>query len=353
MSAPLASGGLRRLPAFLRDLTAAVASESAPRAAARPALLNPHARWDVLLVALACSVLFLAARLLLNRVLAPRLFAHRGPKLHPKLAENLFYTVYYALAFAFYAAVVRPAVDWRVDLLDGTRGFNVLRAVVEPMPPPMVQAEQLYYAQAAGFYLSATVFLVMFDSRRSDFGEFLVHHAVTLGLIGISYAYGYVRAGVVVLALHDAADIFLYAAKLVHYLGFAGWDTMLFSVFAAAFYGTRLVMFPRLVYAAAVETLQLVIERPSFNAWARWFDIYLWHYACFAGLLGTLQVLHCFWFALVLKMVYREVFLGKKITEVGDIRSDDEGDGEDAGEEEEEDGFFDNREEVVSKGTTR
>jgi very-long-chain ceramide synthase len=178
----------------------------------------------------------------------------------------------------------------------------------------------VYYMQALGFYLSAAVFLVLFDTRRSDYIQLLIHHVVTLVLICISFYYSYVRAGVIILALHDLGDIFLYLATTLNKLGYAGLDTVVFAIFAATFYVTRLVILPRINWGVLVESLGEVTVDPFFNSWAMYFERALSHVAWFFVLLNTLVLLHCFWFTLILRMIYREVFLGKKISNEGDIR---------------------------------
>lgn len=315
--------GLLRLPLFLRRLAAVVREAQNDGSAKSPSLNQEAAVEDAIFSLILALALFLL-RLFLHRALFPYIFSRYSRRVRSKLSENLYYATYYTLAFGYYMLAVRPSVKWSVDLFSNES--NVVLSLMDPIPPPMVRVERVYYYQAAGFYLSASTFLVLFDGRRSDFFELILHHTVTIGLVTMSYLYGYVRAGILILALHDVGDIFLYSAKLVHYLGFAGMDTALFAVFAVTFFVTRLIMYPRLVHGVAVETLQTVVLHPSLNGWAHHFATYLWHYVFFVVFLGTLQVLHCFWFSLVLKMIHREVFLGKKISDEGDIRSDGEDD---------------------------
>ncbi|PXF44528.1 LAG1 longevity assurance-like [Gracilariopsis chorda] len=319
-------GGLLRLPWFVKDFIQVVRDQQQYRSPETPSLLNPDRTMDDLYTTAVLALLFLTIRILLDKFLFGIIFRRFPPKVQPKLSENLFYSMYYMGAFAFYMFRVRPSLEWSVDLL--SNDSHVVKDLVHPYPPHMVASEHEYYNQAGAFYIAASIFLIVFDSRRSDFMEHCLHHFVTLGLVSVSYMYGYVRAGIVILALHDVGDIFLYSAKFVHYLGLAGLDTAVFATFAVTFYVTRLVMFSRLVHMISIETLQTVLVDPGFNKWAMFYDTYLLHYLFFVGFAGTLLLLHCFWFVLILKMIYRELFEGKKISEEGDIRSDDEGDEE-------------------------
>ena len=68
----------------------------------------------------------------------------------------------------------------------------------------------------------------------------------------------------------------------------------------------------------------MLFKEPEFSNWALFYDTYLLQYVCFAFALSVLLKLHCFWYTLAPRIVGAELFRGKKISEVGDIRSDDE-----------------------------
>lgn len=319
--------GLLRLPHFFKTFFHSIRQEQIGRDGTdEPSLFNTDMQLSDLWVALASAAVLLFCRLFLNYILFPRVFRRYPKQLVPKISENLFYSVYYLLSFLYFALAVLPSSDWHCNLFSNES--SVVRQLIYPFPPPMNFSEHMYYSQTTGFYISATIFLLVWDGRRSDFGQMVLHHFVTVGLVVVSYLYGYVRAGIIIVALHDFGDIFLYSAKLVHHLGYKGFDTAIFAVFAVAFYVTRLVMFSRLVHGITVETLQVIVAVPPFNKWAYFYDTYLPHYVFFFLFLNTLQLLHCYWYALVLRLIYKEVVLGLKISEHGDPRSDDEGEDE-------------------------
>lgn len=56
------------------------------------------------------------------------------------------------------------------------------------------------------------------DFKRKDFKIMLIHHAVTIALIVLSYAYRYHRLGLMVLFCHDVNDILLEFTKCNVYL---------------------------------------------------------------------------------------------------------------------------------------
>jgi hypothetical protein len=313
------SRGLARLKAFNSLVVSQVRLETANRPDVAPSALYPHSRVEDLAVALIAAIFFLMLRLTLGRQIIPRLLRKYKGEEQDKLSENIYYTGYYTGATVLFYFLAQSET-WVWDATSLGNDKRSFLAIFGHLPPPPSEIVHLYYMVALGFYLSAVVFLFRYDTRRSDFKELAFHHFVTLGLILLSYFYGYLRCGVVILALHDVGDIFLYLAKTLHYLGLAGLDTAVFAVFAVTFYLTRLVLLPRLTYTVTVETLRELAYNSSFNNWGRNFERNLLHLGAFGCLLYSLILLHCFWFALILKMIYREVVLGKKISEEGDIR---------------------------------
>lgn len=125
-----------------------------------------------------------------------------------------------------------------------------------------------------------------------------------------------------VMLLHDSSDFILESAKMLHYGGWTKVCDSLFVVFSLVFLVTRLVVFPcRVIYTTWVVSLEFF--QPFFG------------YYFFNGLLLVLQLLHVFWAYLILRMVYKFVFLGKVER---DERSDEESEVDDEEEEPEDEG---------------
>lgn len=319
----LATGGLLRLPAFLNNVLSSLKQQQQFRDTANePSLLNPDIQLRDLLISAVIAISLISIRLFMQHTIMPKLFPRRSPKLTAKLTEDLYYTTYYLFVFTYFIAIVMPNVTWSCNLWSNSS--SVVKDLLYPNPTRMVDVERWYYIQAFGFYLSASVFLIFWDSKRSDYAQYIIHHIVTVGMISMSYLYAYVRVGMVVLALHDVGDIFLYSSKFFYHLKVKGIDIALFAAFVVTFYISRLVLYSRIVHAIMVECLQLMVNEPEFNQWAMFYDTYLVHYALFLVALIVLLVLHCFWFTLALRMVANELFYDKKISDHGDVRSDDE-----------------------------
>tara|TARA_B100000524_G_C23641405_1_gene366798 strand:+ start:953 stop:1744 length:792 start_codon:yes stop_codon:yes gene_type:complete len=108
---------------------------------------------------------------------------------------------------------------------------------------------------------------VCLEHKRKDFIEMQLHHSTTFVLTALSYAYGFNRVGLVVMAIFDPADVPLHAAKQCKYIGEArssggapatNWwlfsADRLFELFAVTFFVTRLGLHPYVCWSAHVET---------------------------------------------------------------------------------------------------
>ncbi|KAM3620366.1 uncharacterized protein V6R79_022176 [Siganus canaliculatus] len=240
-------------------------------------------------------------------------FRHRRNQDRPsntkKFSEASWRFVFYLIAFtAGLGSLVNASWFW--DHRECWRAYP---------KQPLFKAHYWYYILEMGFYLSLLL-CVSVDVKRKDFKEQVIHHIATILLIGFSYCANFVRVGTLVMLLHDSSDFLLESAKMFHYAGWRKTCDSLFVVFALVFLVTRLVVFPgRLLYTTLFESLE-------------YFDLFFGYYF-FNVLLFVLQLLHIFWAYLILRMVYKFVFLGKVER---DERSDEESEVDDEEEELEE-----------------
>lgn len=181
------------------------------------------------------------------------------------------------------------------------------------------EAMKFYYHIELGSYLHQ---LLWTEVSRSDSVEMLLHHFITLTLIFASFVTNFTRIGTLIMLIHDLADVFLEFAKVLNYTSkgkghgwLKNWTDGVFVIFTLTFFVTRLVIYPRYILYSL-----FTIAVPMFTL--NFIGAYVW-----IGLLVSLQLLHVFWFYLILRMVYR---LATASIE-GDIRSDDEGELEDEG----------------------
>jgi hypothetical protein len=181
-------------------------------------------------------------------------------------------------------------------------------------PQETTSLMESYYVVELGCYMHQ---LMWTEVHRSDAWEMILHHIVTIVLLFSSYMQGLHRVGVVVLFIHDIADIPLELGKCFNYTAktprFKAWaqpttDTF-FAIFAITFFVTRLVIYPQVIYS------YLTSPRILGGVWP--------FYYVSGTLLCTLQCLHVFWFSLIVRMVYKLIVSGGIAK---DERSDHESD---------------------------
>nr|ACU21198.1 unknown [Glycine max] len=100
------------------------------------------------------------------------------------------------------------------------------------------------YMYAAGFYSYSIFALIFWETRRSDFGVSMSHHVATVILIVLSYIFRFARVGSVVLALHDASDVFLEIGKMSKYSGAETMASFAFILFVLSWIVLRLIYYP-------------------------------------------------------------------------------------------------------------
>lgn len=223
-----------------------------------------------------------------------------------KFGEAMWRSMFYT-SFCLLGVVTLCFPTYVPWLLDTSENFN------NWPHHPISALMNFYYQIELGCYIHQ---LHWTEVNRSDALEMIIHHVVTIGLIVGSYMINFTRVGTSILLCHDFADIFLeigkcfnYTSKTPQYKAIASPITdFLFVCFSVSFLVTRLIIYPRfLLYSMVVESPRIL------GMWSGY-----WY---FAILLCSLQVLHVFWFYLILKMAYRIMIVGEVEK---DVRSDDD-----------------------------
>jgi len=155
----------------------------------------------------------------------------------------------------------------------------------------------LYYGFQLSCYFSM-LFSQFNDVKRKDFLEMFIHHVATILLIGLSWSCNMVRAGSLILIVHDCADIFMEAAKICKYLRWQKACDACFGIFFLVWVITRLVILPFYL----IDNIWLGTPKifPTFPA----FDILKY-------LLVVLLILHTVWTYFILQILYRALLSGK------------------------------------------
>lgn len=241
------------------------------------------------------------------------------PNMLKKFREASWRFTFYLLAFvAGLAALIDK--PWLYDLQEMWKGFPTLT---------LLPSQYWYYMIELGFYASL-LFSVASDVKRKDFKEQIIHHLATITLISFSWCVNYIRAGTLIMLVHDSSDYLLESAKMFNYAGWRNTCNYIFILFAAVFIITRLVIFPFwIMYCTWVYPV--TIYPPFFG------------YYFFNGLLLVLQCLHIFWAVLIIRMAVR--FLTNN-----EVVQDERSDKEETDESEEEEENDEKRQEARKNG---
>jgi len=206
---------------------------------------------------------------------------------------------------------------WGVSFVVNKRYFHDMDGNWDEYPyETMDWNEHAFYIVQMGYYIHMIV-TVFTDVRRSDFLEYIVHHAVTLFLIVCSYAVGHFRIGILILVCHDINDILLEVAKTFRYLYMDKSSTVVFAFFAVVWVFARLLYFPFvLVWSVTFRAAVVIAEKAQCKL----------DYTSFNILLYGLVVLHIYWFALIVKIIRKSL---KDDGGPTDIRENEDSDDDD------------------------
>jgi hypothetical protein len=126
--------------------------------------------------------------------------------------------MYFGLAYglSWLCLYMEPDPLLRFSPSSPVMGDNLWQRV--PSSQVTVGLQCLYVAQFS-FYLADLFFLmapplgvassVAQLKRRPDHWVYVLHHCVTLGLLDLSWHWGWTRSGLVIMFLHDVSDVFV------------------------------------------------------------------------------------------------------------------------------------------------
>jgi len=306
---------------------------------------NPTLRIEDLWFSLKMCLVLLLLRMVLCGALHPKL--KNVPNLcrsllrrfskdnkQPKFTENLWYSIWHSISFCWCMYVLYQ--EWnssddswlRLFVITGQPRWLWVPTGTEkqrfsfaefPLTPPSEPMRAFYLTELA-FWVSCLLF-ICFETIRHDFHVLLVHHLATCLLIGFSHLLCFWRIGSIILALHDIVDIFLYAAKTLHYSKASNLVDGVFVAFVFVFFIARLVLYPMYCVWPALDiwTIREITGGLVYYHWDIPGGCILPAFLC------VLQGLHIFWFRLILEMVFKTV-KQKALHVEKDIRSEDEDD---------------------------
>ncbi|KAK7826821.1 ceramide synthase LOH2 isoform X1 [Quercus suber] len=223
-----------------------------------------------------------------------------------KCSESMWKLAYYATVEACVLKITHSE-PWFRDTKEYFRGWPN-----QEFPLPL----KLYYMCQCGFYTYSIAALLTWETRRKDFSVMMSHHVITVALIGYSYITRFFRIGSIILALHDASDVFMEAAKVFKYSEKELGASVFFGFFAISWLILRLIFFPFwVINATSYDLIKFLNLSKAYHT--------LLYYA-FNTMLLMLLVFHIYWWVLICAMVWRQLKNRGKVGE--DIRSDSEDD---------------------------
>ncbi|XP_048529981.1 ASC1-like protein 1 [Triticum urartu] len=269
---------------------------------------------------------FPALRLLLNQflfeVLARRLIFGKG---YDKLAEtderrkkiNKFKESAWKFVYYLSAELFSLSVTYNESWFTNTRYFWV--GPGEQLWPDQKMKLKLkaVYMYAAGFYVYSIFDLLLWETRRKDFGVMMSHHVATIVLIVVSYICRLSRPGSVILPLHDASDIFLEIGKMAKYSSCEWLAVVAFLLFVASWILLRLIVFPFWILRSTSYEIAMIVDNENRKIYRTSY------YYLFNTLLFSLLVFHIYWWVLIYRMLVKQIQSRGHVGE--DVRSDSEG----------------------------
>lgn len=146
-----------------------------------------------------------------------------------------------------------------------------------------------YLLVTMGYHVGGLI-IHFFSTRSSDFIEMGFHHIVALYLFGGCYLFNAWTAGSVIALLHDIADITTSVTKALNETDYKNLLASVFVVHMVIWFYTRNLLLPYFIYViASLEVdYKSAIVKPFF---------------CY--LLCCMFLLHCYWFLMFCKMLFK------------------------------------------------
>jgi len=158
---------------------------------------------DLAFVAFYTIVLSFTREFMMQRVIRPMAIrcgiTKRGKQ--ARFMEQVYTAMYFGVFGPFGLYVMAQGPLWY---------FNTT-AMFEGFPHRKHEAvfKAYYLLQASYWSQQAIVLLLLLEKPRKDFKELVLHHIITLALIGLSYRFHFAKMGIAVYITHDISDFFI------------------------------------------------------------------------------------------------------------------------------------------------
>jgi hypothetical protein len=128
-----------------------------------------------------------------------------------RCAQYLF-KLSYDIVFCAYGYKLMRHRSWMPPEMGGSG--NIAEAFSDSDLNFMPWDLKIYYQISLGYHLHSLAYHSFWTKRRNDFIEMLLHHLVTVFLIGFSYMFNFLKIGLIVMLVHDVSDIPGYLVRI-------------------------------------------------------------------------------------------------------------------------------------------
>lgn len=158
---------------------------------------------DFAFVAFYIIVFTFTREFLMQRVILPiaKSYGIKSRAKQYRFMEQFYTAIYFAVFGPFGLWVMSRTPVWYFNTAGMYEGF--------PHRAHEGWFKAYYLLQASYWAQQAVVLMLQLEAPRKDFKELVLHHVVTLALIGLSYRFHFTYMGIAVYITHDISDFFL------------------------------------------------------------------------------------------------------------------------------------------------
>lgn len=215
---------------------------------------------------------------------------------HEKFVDNFYTWVYKSLFFVYGLKVISQQPY-----------FHDISNCWENYPHQAVDdGLWWYYMIGVSFCTSQTISFIN-QPIKTETIVIIIHHFITVALLGFSWVTNCVRIGSLILLLHEASDTVILIGKVFRYLKYEKTTDCCFALFIVVWFTTRVYIFPTFILKSIMFDLPAnITDIPALYV----FEI----------LLFGIFALNMKWTVMIIAMIYRKLVQGV----VDDLRSSDE-----------------------------
>ncbi|KAK4632187.1 Sphingosine N-acyltransferase-like protein FUM17 [Fulvia fulva] len=267
---------------------------------------------DFAFVAFYTVVLSFTREFLMQRMIRPIAlwYGIRARGKQSRFMEQFYTAIYFGIFGPFGLYVMSRTPVWYFNTAGMYEGF--------PHRSHEAVFKAYYLLQASYWAQQGIVLMLQLEKPRKDFKELVLHHIITLSLIGLSYRFHFTYMGIAVYITHDISDFFLATSKILNYIDSsitAPYFTMFMVIWAYLRHYLNLRILKSLLPGGEFKTIgpyELNWDTQQYKCWISQVITF--------PLLAALQAVNIFWFILILRILWRVLSTGEE----KDERSDNE-----------------------------